>query len=130
MFKKFIIWLIFTIIVPFLPFAGNYLVLLFKGAPITLPMLFKNGELLLISLLVNATGVGSIIINNNKSRLKIIIGTFCVVALIFTALLYGFIYSEIGLDQKFNIEMLFNFSKWIFIFSTIISGSCILIPEE
>lgn len=130
MLKKFLIWLICTAIIPLVPFVCNYLLLLAKGIELTPALLFGNGELLLISLFIAATGVSAIIMNDNKSKLKYIAGTICLIILIFITILYISVYSELRLGQKFDMYILFNYSKWIFVLSLIVSGSCILIPEE
>lgn len=130
MLKKFIVWIVFTVIIPFIPLICTYLILLFKGIPITAPLLFKNGELLLISLLTTATGVGSVITSDKKPKFKYIPGIFCLIMMIFVTIIYTLVSSEIRSNQNLNIEMVFNFSKWTLISSVIIGGSCILTSEK
>ncbi len=130
MLKKIIAWAVSTVILPFIPLMVTYIILLLKGIPITLPVLFKNGELLLISLLITGTGVGAAIITDNRSKFKYIAGSICFIMVFFIAILYGFVFSNVISNQNLNIEILFNLSKWIFLSSAIVGASCILIPEK
>jgi len=121
-------WLFFSVMFSLIPLLASYLTASSdkKDWP-QLSSALGSGELFLLSTTFAAVGLGELLGGNQRYPVaKIIVGGFSFLKLCMSTFLYAAAnHSAAGTAETFYL----NTSYWIFIFSCVVSTSCIALSE-
>jgi hypothetical protein len=100
--EKVIRWLIFGVIISLAPFAAVVLDYLDQGIKLTLPALFGRGELLIVSVVIAAGGIGETSGSASDARRvpRLIVMGCCVIILITTSIWFADVFSLVTQNHK------------------------------
>lgn len=123
----FFIWVIFSVIFALLPIALNASVSLILKKEITLNILLRNGELLIICAAISAEASGRLILANIQEKLvKVIIVGACFIIVAFSSGLFAVVASGSYLD----LENTASVSIITFIVTMLTSGCAVILASE
>jgi hypothetical protein len=136
--EKVLHWLIFGVVISLAPFAAVIFDDLDQGVKLTLPNLFGHGELLIVSAIIAAGGIGEIFSSASDARKvpKLIVLGCCVVILITTSIWFADASSVVtqnhlsGSGRVIHPKIVAYGSVAIFIFTIIASGSALTLSKS
>lgn len=124
-FTKLLIWSIFTVAFSLLPLLFNWFLVFIRGQTFTLIDLISSGELVLISVAINAAALGEIIEYGTKKpydiRRILAIG-FCVLTMTLASFAYSLLGANINAVDEIDQSRAFLISIIIFLTATLTSS--------
>ncbi len=129
--QKLLRWLLFGVVVGFLPFAYPAIKSIVVGPPPTLSSIFGRGDLFLVTATLVAASFGDLIASGKERAIrKITAGFFCLFIFIICIVWFGVVASSLDDHTKYNALLTSKDSLWLFGFAVLICAGSVILADD
>lgn len=129
--EKWLRWLLFGVVVGFLPFAFPAIKAVVEGPAPTLASIFGRGDLFLITATLVAASFGDLIASGKEQAIsKIWAGFFCLFIFIICIVWFGVVASALDTHAKYDVVLTSKDSLWLFGCAIAVCSGTVILADE
>ena len=128
--QKIATWILFSVLVALVPFLFSWSVLAYNGSKITMPGIFGDGELFLVSAAIAAGALGEVIlvdVPSSRRLIKVFAIGGCTLSITVSSLWFGLVASSTQGKHPTHPATVANWSLLLFLITFFCSLACIAV---